>query len=62
VQYLEWAVANNIVVMFPQAIATLSNPESCFDWFAYSGGNFALQSGMQPSAVMGMLTTLSGRA
>lgn len=62
VQYLEWATQNNIVVLFPQATATLSNPEGCFDWWGFSSSSFALQSGVQPAAVMGMLKTLSGSA
>lgn len=31
--YNRWAEANNIVVLYPQAKATLTNPEGCWDWY-----------------------------
>ena len=43
--YLEVAEANNIVVLFPQAIKTLDNPNGCWDWWGYVTalyGNFQL--------------------
>lgn len=58
--YLEWASVNNIVVLFPQATTSLSNPEGCFDWWGYTNGNYALQNGVQPAAVMGMIQALAG--
>eukprot|EP01104_Vermistella_antarctica_P009019 TRINITY_DN2306_c0_g2_i2.p1 TRINITY_DN2306_c0_g2~~TRINITY_DN2306_c0_g2_i2.p1 ORF type:complete len:291 (+),score=32.79 TRINITY_DN2306_c0_g2_i2:613-1485(+) len=45
--YNEWAEANNIIIAYPQAYANLVNPEGCFDWWGYSGENFATQLGIQ---------------
>lgn len=35
----EWAETNNIIVVYPQAIKSMSspsNPEGCFDWWGYT--------------------------
>ncbi|CAL8131438.1 unnamed protein product [Orchesella dallaii] len=33
--YIEVAELNNIIVLFPQTVATLSNPNGCWDWWGY---------------------------
>lgn len=41
--YLEVAEVNNIIVLFPQAIAQiLSNPNACFDWWGYLNNLFGM--------------------
>lgn len=50
--YNGWAEANNIIVLYPQTIASEfspTNPESCWDWWGYNGPNYALQSAPQLS-------------
>lgn len=49
----EWAEANNIVVVYPQVEVDewLGNPRGCWDWWGYSGLNFATKDGAQISAV-----------
>lgn len=40
--YLEVAEVNNIIVLFPQVVATLSNPNACFDWWGYLNAFFGI--------------------
>ncbi|KAK3106431.1 hypothetical protein FSP39_019772 [Pinctada imbricata] len=35
--YNEVGEANNIIILYPQAIKTLSNPNGCWDWWGYTG-------------------------
>ncbi len=56
-----WADANRIVVLYPQANeSTLRpfNPRGCWDWWGYSGVDYAARSGAQLSAVHRMLVAL----
>jgi hypothetical protein len=58
--YLEVAEANNIVVLFPQAIKTLDNPNGCWDWWGYVTalyGNFQLFPYIQIN--YGVMTSLN---
>eukprot|EP01119_Soliformovum_irregulare_P003197 TRINITY_DN13534_c0_g1_i1.p1 TRINITY_DN13534_c0_g1~~TRINITY_DN13534_c0_g1_i1.p1 ORF type:complete len:336 (-),score=58.30 TRINITY_DN13534_c0_g1_i1:37-924(-) len=52
--YNEWAESNDIIVLYPQAIRNTLNPEGCWDWWGYSGPNYATQSGAQISTVHAM--------
>jgi len=38
--YIEAAESNNIIVLFPQAIATIANPNGCWDWWGYLNNYF----------------------
>ncbi len=60
----EWADTNGIVVLYPQAIAesTPNNPEGCWDWWGYTGANYAVQSGPQMQTVMAMINQITGVA
>jgi poly(3-hydroxybutyrate) depolymerase len=54
--YNGWADANNIIVIYPQTIATRnSNPNACWDWWGYDDANYALKSGNQMVAIKGMV-------
>jgi hypothetical protein len=33
--YLEAAELNNIILLFPQTVATVANPQGCWDWWGY---------------------------
>ncbi len=58
--YLEWAEANNIVVLFPQAVEkSMVNPQGCFDWWGYTGSNYAKKSSSQLTTIMNMVSQLS---
>ena len=34
--YNEVGELNNIIILYPQAIATVSNPNGCWDWWGYT--------------------------
>jgi len=59
-----WAEANDIIVLYPQTKTDIlkGNPEGCFDWWGYSGSNYATKSGAQMSAVYSMLERLAGQS
>jgi len=69
--YLEWAEANNLIVLFPQADGgdsnAVQNPDGCWDWWGYSAEDygdpdFYTRDAVQIRAIHGMLTRLAGAA
>lgn len=58
--YNAWADTNNLLVLYPQVNASTIplNPQGCWDWFGYTGINYALKSGAQPSAIKAMIDRL----
>jgi hypothetical protein len=59
--YERWADANRMVVLYPQAAASTLrplNPRGCWDWWGYSGADYAAKQGAQLSAVHRMLEAL----
>ena len=50
----EWAETNDFIVIYPQTIATKLNPNGCWDFWGYTGANFAFQTGLQMQAVHAM--------
>lgn len=59
--YLPWAEANGIVLAFPQvskSIAMPMNPHGCWDWWGYTGDDYASRSGAQQSAVVNWIHSL----
>ncbi len=72
----EWADANRIIVLYPQAIATKPgffsssaplNPQGCWDWWGYNfnmarhrNGQYAMRDGVQIAAVWRMAQRLAG--
>lgn len=63
--YARWAEANRIVVLFPQAMATEAgvfetayNPKGCWDWWGYSGEDYAARTGPQIAAIARMAAAL----
>lgn len=62
--YNRWADANRIVVLYPQAEKSFFwpvNPRGCWDWWGYSGADYAARSGAQLSTVHAMLRALGAR-
>jgi poly(3-hydroxybutyrate) depolymerase len=48
--YLPWAEANGIVLAFPQVEKSMvapMNPHGCWDWWGYTGDDYAWRSGSQ---------------
>lgn len=59
--YNEWAEANKIIVLYPQAAKVNQvNPYGCWDWFGYTGRNYITQSGSQMAALKRMIDHLGG--
>lgn len=58
--YLNWAISNDIVVLFPQTLRSAQNPKACWDWFAYTGPKFATRDGLQMKAIRAFIRELSG--
>ncbi len=69
--YTRWADTNHIVVLFPQtkvdntsrataASGSLANPNGCWDWIGWYGGNFAQRSGTQMAAIKAMVDRVAG--
>ena len=66
--YNEWAETNQIVVLYPQVQAWSGgfsfstkrhNPQGCWDWWGYSGDDYADKRGKQIQALMQMVGVLT---
>jgi len=57
----EWAESNNFIILYPQAVANLVNPMACWDWWGYSGADYAFNTGVQLSTVKNMIDYFLGR-
>ncbi len=56
-----WAETNNIVILYPQTDRMLpSNPFGCWDWYGYTGPDFANKKGAQMQALKKMVDRVSG--
>ncbi|KAK6188603.1 hypothetical protein SNE40_004746 [Patella caerulea] len=53
--YNEVGELNNIIILYPQAISTLSNLQGCWDWFGYTGSQYAYKNGYQITAIRRMI-------
>lgn len=60
----QWADSNNMVVVYPQTQSSLVmplNPQGCWDWWGYTGENYATRSGKQLNAVRNIVLGLSSK-
>jgi poly(3-hydroxybutyrate) depolymerase len=56
--YNRWADANRLIVLYPQTIARyfyVYNPRGCWDWWGYTGAQYATKAAPQVRAVMAMV-------
>lgn len=55
--YNEWAQANRLVVVYPQAVKSLmlGNPRGCWDWWGYTGRSYHTKHAPQIAAVANMV-------
>lgn len=61
--YNRWADSNGMIILYPQVDKLLPiNPQGCWDWWGYTGADFALHSGAQLAAVHAMVAKLEGPA
>jgi poly(3-hydroxybutyrate) depolymerase len=58
--YNRWADAYGVVVLYPQARATMAplNPKGCWDWWGYGGENYDTRDGIQMRSVAAMAAAL----
>ena len=54
--YLEWAAANDLVVIFPQVKKNDLNPKGCWDFWGYTGVDYASSLAVQTQAIHRMVT------
>lgn len=69
--YNRWADTNHLIVLYPQAIARYGwggfgfnvsfvfNPSGCWDWWGYTGADYATRTGPQIRAVQAMIDRLA---
>ncbi len=55
--YLEVGETNNIIMLFPQASSTLLNPNGCWDWWGYTGPDYASNIGIQMLTVKNIISS-----
>lgn len=58
--YNEYAETNNIIILYPQTEVSYipNNPNACWDWWGYSGDDYAVQSGAQMTSIIDMVNKL----
>ncbi len=60
----EWAESNNLIIVYPQSGSSkfaLVNPYGCWDWWGYTGQDYATRNGTQMKAVKSLLDLLAGK-
>jgi poly(3-hydroxybutyrate) depolymerase len=56
-----WADTNNLIVLYPQTKKSAFmplNPQACWDWWGYTGENYANKDGKQMQAVMALVDSI----
>lgn len=56
--YANWADANALIVLFPQAAASPMNPQGCWDWWGFTGPDYLTKNAAQIRIVFRMLERL----
>ena len=60
--YNRWADTNRLIILYPQTIARyfyVYNPRGCWDWWGYTGAQYATKAAPQIRAVFAMLQRLA---
>jgi predicted peptidase len=56
----EWAEGSSTIVLYPQVVTTLgTNPNGCWDWWAYTNKDYALKAGVQMQFVKDLIDELT---
>ncbi len=60
--YNRWAEANRLIVLYPQTKSSLVplNPKGCWDWWGYTGADYATVKANQIETIWNMLQAISG--
>lgn len=62
----EWAATNRLAILYPQASASLANPQGCWDWWGFAESSWQpapvhdSREGRQVGALMSMIARLNG--
>jgi poly(3-hydroxybutyrate) depolymerase len=61
--YNRWADSNRMLVLYPQVdkSESPSNPHGCWDWWGYTGGDYAKKAAPQMRGIMAMVDRLVQR-
>lgn len=51
----DWAESNDIIIIYPQNVASNSNPYACWDWWGYSGSKFYSKESRQIRGIISIL-------
>ena len=55
--YDQWADNNHIVILYPQAVSIpFRNPNGCWDWWGYTGPDYATKNAVQIRTLRAMWT------
>ncbi|MGQ8364004.1 extracellular catalytic domain type 2 short-chain-length polyhydroxyalkanoate depolymerase [Glaciecola sp. 1036] len=60
--YNDWAESNHLIVLYPQTKKSKMfplNPQGCWDWWGYTGSEFATKQGKQITAIYNLLNALT---
>lgn len=57
----EWGDANGIIVLYPQIKPSALNPKGCWDWWGYTGVDYASKLGLQMGSIMAMVDRILGK-
>lgn len=61
--YARWADNNNLVILYPQAASIpFKNPNGCWDWWGYTGTDYATKKGAQIRTLRAMVDALAAGA
>ncbi|MBS0174642.1 MAG: hypothetical protein JSR64_11455 [Nitrospira sp.] len=59
--YDRWADNNKLVILYPQAVSIpFRNPNGCWDWWGYTGDDYATKNGVQIRTLRAMIDALAG--
>lgn len=58
--YNNWADSNRMLVLYPQVNKSVDdvNPKGCWDWWGYTGADYAVKSSLQMKTIMAMVSRL----
>ncbi|MDB5992070.1 MAG: depolymerase [Herbaspirillum sp.] len=58
--YNDWADSNSMIILYPQVNDSQPlNPNGCWDWYGYTGANYAYKSAPQMKAIHAMIERLT---
>ncbi len=59
--YNNWADSNGMLILYPQVNKSNApfNPQGCWDWWGYTGKNYAFKSSAQMKAIVAMVKRLT---